>query len=867
MPTGLKGSTLDRNFSEIREICSYHHNGHDRTNSQMLPFVITLPFTILFHMIAFLVTTAYFLLGISRYGGKERTFPDPVVTSIFLSNASITSLWLLGGKAGIVFATLTIFFNQKAYNSLLFKRNFKDFCLSLVWGNLLVVHAKLKTDGTEIALSEKSIGRDIEEGMQQITTESNVGEYKQYSPVPLPPPIRFLPPLLGASSSSSANSLADQKTATPTNVSAVTQQNLLSMRNANAFSLHNDDERIKANKNNESPPESFIDETVSQQSKEALRQLVTMKLAPQNLEKNIGLEKDVDGVKQNKVDIEIKTEEVERSTKSSKKKFFGLSRRMFSSPRNKYNQSKKKCFETQVDDELSVEFVNPSDIHLDIENHPGTIEWRNVIFESTQRFKIKSYTLRKHNWVMNQMHRKTFFVKEYGERRRKLKRKEIKERCKAFHDKQLHLNSQISVILDDLKDLKKNHNNSKSMSDHTRNSFAYKIPSQIKEKPRNLPNMPSTGEENRTHKENYTMSDYNHQTPKKYDAASTANESLVDSSKDSTISTLTQSFILSDYPDDARSSPGEMNIPSDKETIDSSSTFRDAINGLLQCTPWIDNMNMLKEAGSIELIDEKKTARKNDTQINGKQPQYEVSENVRIVVEDKNRKGSSNATRKPYWQNFVEQELKEETSDELIPAVDLLPWKQRKSYPWRSDLQKKKIEKARENRSQSKGAALKQTKRVISIWKKKKRKIEPYQVVLEKKKDSSRNLKTKEKENTDTFCGDDDRHEMVGKHRGLVHDRREIHLEPYDEMLANSHTITQLRCSQNDDPEMNTATELNTATKHTMYTKTPIIDFRRECGAFEGMTGVCSHHPVTEQREDEDFLSDDKLVSTDRVID
>lgn len=862
VPTGLKGSTLDRNFSEIREICSYHHNGNDRINSPVLAFTITLPFTILFHMMAFLVTTAYFLLGLSRYGGTERKIPDPVITSIFLSNAVISSLWLLGGKAGIVFATLTIFFNQKAYNSLLFKRNFKDFCLSLVWGNLLVVNKKLTTGGTEIALSEKSIGCDIEEGMQQITTEPSAGEDKQYSPITLPSPIQFLPPLLGASSSSSANSLADQKAATSTNFSAATQQNFLTMMNDNAFCLHNNDERIKENQNNASPPETSLNETISKQPREALRQLVvTVKPAPQIVENNAVfeavfetvLEKDAEDIEENKVDVEIKTEEVERSTKSSKKNFFGLSRRMFSSPRNKHNQSKKHGYETQGDDELSVEFLNPSDIHLGMENHPGTMEWRNIISESIQRFKIKSYTLRKHNWVMNQMHRKTFFTKEYGERRRKLKRKEIKERCRAFHDKQLHLNSQISVILDDLKDLKNNHNNSKSKSnsDHTRNSLAYNTPSQIKEKPGNFANMPSTREEYRTQKVNYTMSDSNYQAPK-YDAASTAKESLVESFKDSTISTLTQSF---NYPDDARSRPGEINIPSEK-TIDSSSTFREAINGLLQCSPWIDNMNMLKEVGSKEMNDDSKTPRKNDTQTNDKQQQYEFSENVRIVVEDGNQKDSSNAPRKAYWRNFVEEESKAETSNELIPAVDLPPWKRRKSYPWRSDLQKKKTEKARENRSQSKGFALKQTKRVIAIWKKKQRKTEPYQKVglEEKKKDSPRNLKTKENEKTDTFCGDDDRHEVVGNHRAPGENQRDIQLEPYDEIVDNPHFRAHLRSSQNDDPEM------TTATKHTMYTKTTSADFGRECGAFVGIVGVCSHHPVTEQREDEGFLSDRVII-------
>jgi len=825
VPIGLKGSTLDRNFAEIREICGYHHNGHNRTNSQIMPFVITLPFTIVFHMTAFLVTMAYYLLRISKKEGKERIFIDPVIISIFLSNGVITALWLLGGTIGIVFATLSIIFNQKVYNSLLFKKSLKDFCISLVFGNLLVVHEKLTTDVTEIALSEKPVGHDLEQVIKRITEESKAGGDKQYSS------IRYLPPLLGASNSSSTSSLVEQEKATSMNVSTATQQKFHSAINSNTSILRDDDERSETNQNNESPPENFIDEIFSQQSDEVLQYVVTVISGSQKLDANKDLENDVEEVKQNHDDFEVKTLEVERSTKSSKKKFFGLSRRMFSSPRNKYDQSKKNSLQNQIDDELSAEFLNPSDVHLDIENYPGTMEWRNAISESIQRFKIKSYTLRKHNWVMNQMHGKPFFIKENGERRRKLKRKEIKKHCKAFHDKQLHFNSQISGILDDLKDLKKNHNNSKSVSDHTRNGLAKKIPLHINEKADSYPNVSSTGEERMRHKEKYTMSDSNYQAPK-YDAASTTKESLAESSQESTISTLTQSFIFFEHPND-------------RSTIESTSTFRDAINGLLDCTPWIDNINLLKDIGPIknrneghyDMIDVQNTSpRNNGTQKDGKRLQHEDgSENLIEAEDDGNRRGSpTNVKRKPYWHNFVDEkktinpkfnkESKEETSRDFIPAVDLSSGKRRKFYPWRSDLQKKKTEKARENRSQSKDVAFKQ---IISIWKK--RKTEPYQIILQENVIySSQNSKMKEKEKTDKFCKDD-RHEMVENHRCHIDNHREIDLKPYDEVLDDfpthdSYSRTHLRKSRDDDPEM------NTSPKHSIHNKTSTIDYERECG-------------------------------------
>jgi hypothetical protein len=855
VPSALKGATLDRNFEEIRDICGYHHNGHDRTNSQMMQFVITLPFTFTFHMIAFLTTMVYCLLRILKVE-QERKLPDPVAASIFLSNALVTLIWLAGGTAGIIFATLSIIFNQKAYNSLLFKKNLKDFCISLVFGNLFLVHEKLANNATEIPLSEKIAGSDIEQGLQQSTSGSKLGGDTQYTPVSLPPPMRSLPPLLGASSSSSANSSVDQDKATPTSFSAAAQQTYLSVINDNLLRHQNHVGQMKKNRNVESPPDIFVDETASLQSN-ADRQDRQHTKSPNN---------NRDGMSQNKANIGIKTDEVERSAKSSKKRFFGLSRRLFSSPRHKNNQSKENGFENQGDGDLSVEFLNPYDVHLDVENHPGTIGWRNAISESIQRFKIKSYTLRKHNWVMNQMHGRSIFLKENGQRRRKLKRKEIKERCKAFHDKQLEFNSEISGILDDLKDLKKNHNG-KSSSEHTRNI----LPSQGYEKTGSFGNMPSPGKGKRPNKENYTMSDSNYQAPKS-DAASTARESLVESSKESTISTLTQSLCMGeDNHDDAKSSPwiaeiiGELKELNDKET-DSSSTFKEAINGLLECTPWIDNINLLKETRPIEHREKYRhiiTVQNNDPTNNGTHKNGKQTSNERSgsSSKDEDRK----QTRNSFRQNFVDQqlnaeqpsdELEDEISGDLIQEKDSPSWKHRKKYPWRSDLQKKRLEKARENRSRSKEVALKQTKRVISIWKKKKRKSDSYQIVEENMTYSPKNLKSKERKYAEKFCGDDERHEMAESHRD-VDNQREIHAKQHDKILNNSHARNNHITSSRDN-------HMENATIPKQSPKTSSTFYERECDALDGVTGVCPH-TETEQREDVDYLSDVRLISTERI--
>ena len=850
VPTSIKGATVDRNFKEIKDICGFHHNGHYRMNSQVIPFVMTLPFTILFHTIAFLVTTIYYLprklLKLLKMDEVERKLPDPVITSIFLSNALVTSLWILGGTVGMVFATLTIFFNQKAYNSLLFKKNFKDFCLSLVFGNFLVVE-KLPTGATEIALCEKSAEGDLEEGTQKASTELMADEGLQSSRASLPP-IRYLPPLLGASSSSPTNSFDDKEMAIPENYSTAASQRYSSMTNDKIVVIQNGEEQVATNYYKESPMDIFVDETASLHSIDALQHIVTVKPTPENIEIDTGPE--IEKCDQpNKGDIdEIKTEKLGHSKKTSKKRIFGLSRRMFSSPRNKQNRKKEDTTKDHFENDLPVEFLNPTDVHVDMESHPGTVEWKITISESIQRFKIKSYTLRKHNWVMSKMHGKSFFTKGYGHRRRKLKRKEIKEHCKGFHDKQLHVNTQLFGILDDLKDSKKNISHSKSNSitysksnsEHTKFSFT-NLPSSVKGKTKTFRNVMSMGAQSRKRDEYYTMSDANYQTSKS-GGASTGKESLSES-KDSSISTLTQSIYPPEQLDDTRSGLCINGLTG--QPNEDSSSFKDTINGILKCAPWIDNINSLKETASIEETDceqNELTSRqpppgKIDASKSSEERPFDSSENI-LKINTGNPEGGCHITQEPYWQNCV-----------VLPEI-FQQKLQGEKYPWRSDLQKKKIEKAQDDRSQSKEIAVKETKRIIPILKKKKDETDSNEVLEGKLIDSSPKPKTTdEDENRDQPCGDDGL-EMAGNGRYDVDDQR----------LIESFDHRGRRINLTGSPE------INTSPNHSVLKKISGIDFGRECGAFDGVTDACSPFTATEQREDEDFLYGVKLDSTDRIF-
>jgi len=892
-PHGLKGAPLDRNFLEIRNICSYHCNGHDRTFSQFKQFLITLPFTIIYHANAFGVTVLFFIFKISGNGGKRSKLPPPVITSLLLSNILITSFWFLGGTSGMIFSTCTVIFNQKAYDSLLFNRDLKGFCMSLVFGNLVVIQRKLTIGKKEVALSANAPEHDIEIGIQieksvqgDCNSKPTFGKSKVVGETQLPftstpvVSIRSASSQLDGNESLLTNSWIDkspeQNTTPPTNSSTDPPQKNHLATIQNIISFKSDEEPVETNFNNETTPEIFMDESLSQQSGEmTLQYLVTV--MPTRTERSEKTEtksasttkpsrEEPEEIRQKELDVNTKVKEL--STKSSKKKFFGF-QRFFSSPR-KRNSSKRHWPDDEGEDELSVEFLNPSDVHLDKENHPSTMEWQNTIAESVQRFRVKSYSLRKHNWVMNRMYGKSFFIKENGRRRRKLKRKEIKQYCKAFHDKQLLINSQLSGILDDLKDLKKNHtSNSKSNSDHTRNSSVTN-PLEQNEKTNDLSHILAAVDEKL--REKHANSDSNDNAVKSICESSTK-DSDAQSSKESTVSTLTQSLVPFEHghPYENKSIPWipdpTLKFKENESPVDSRS-FGDKINGLLQCGPWIDNMTLLRESGSMqhESEDEHDEADlQNDTprgNNNGglkscmKETGHEDGETPVGLFGSVTEDGIDNVISEAYWRAFVDEKKivkpklnkKNEnpnsspSSGETVdatPAVVLKSRKGRKLYPWTSDLQKKKIEKARESRSQDKEKSIKKTKRIVTIFKKKKN--DPFKVVVEEHTTHSpRTIRNMER-NANESC-QEDRHETVENQR---------HDDMGDEHLregggGNSNFRHNTKSSDSDNPEM------TTRTKQTKRTNTPGVN--READ-------VDPRKTATEQREEEDLLSDVRLMS------
>mmetsp|Transcript_1825 Transcript_1825/g.3824 ORF Transcript_1825/g.3824 Transcript_1825/m.3824 type:complete len:223 (-) Transcript_1825:222-890(-) len=214
-------------------------------------------------------------------------------------------------------------------------------------------------------------------------------------------------------------------------------------------------------------------------------------------------------------------------------------------------------------------------------------------------------------------------------------------------------------------------------------------------------------------------------------------------------------------------------------------------------------------------------------------------------------------------------ELKNEGNDNIsrekaldsVSAVNSPNKRSRKLYPWRSDLQKKRIEKARESRSRNREIAMKQTKRVLSIWKKKKKKTKKHEVVVEETTPRNYgNLRPKEKENTN-LSFQEERQPMADSHKPDDINHREMHcpLLPHDGIvngkqeqdlrIDTSNLGTHLMCYPIDDPEMNISDMKISA----MYSKPLNIDYGTDCDHAFQITEVCS--PImTDQRQDQHFF-------------
>jgi hypothetical protein len=106
----------------------------------MRAVLVSLPFTAFNHFVASLVL----IIDASLKKNKATELqtinpPPPSLWVVFSSNVMVTCMWLAGGPAWMAFAALNLLFNQHLYNSLLFRRGFDEFLLSVFLGNFITI--------------------------------------------------------------------------------------------------------------------------------------------------------------------------------------------------------------------------------------------------------------------------------------------------------------------------------------------------------------------------------------------------------------------------------------------------------------------------------------------------------------------------------------------------------------------------------------------------------------------------------------------------------------------------------------------------------------------------------------------------------
>jgi hypothetical protein len=845
VPRRLKGTKLDENFAEIRDVCAYYCNGSKRTKPQLGAFIISLPFTFIYHANAFSTTFVYYLLGVST---QQSQFPSPVTTSIFISNITLLLLWCFGGKVGFILTTATTIFNQNFYNALLFKRGLRDFMLSFIFGNVLVIQDKRPEDITHTDHAKSNpTAHKIEQGRHSMKGEKSTQDRSEKC-------VSFEND--GHSISTNSNSLVENK------AKEAEPGICVSMVDKPNFQEH------------PSSPQNEGSMSVRQ-----LKHLTTVAAESNN------------------------KEDSDRTKHASMK----LTNNAGDPARESLKETRN---EATKNDNLLQEFLNPSDVHFDLDNHPGTVTFRNAISDAIEKFPMKSYTFRKHNWLMQKLSGRYFFIKEDGKRRRKLGRHEIKKKCKLLHDKQILLRSEIAGILSDLKDLKKNHTTSKSNSDHSRNSRT--IPLEINENFTGIRRTPAVGNIGKIKKG--WMSKVPIAAADSVSLAKDSNvESQVESSKESTISTLTQSNgAFSPDSIGARSTPWiegptdqlrELNEPTPNQD---STHIREAITGLLQYTSWLENLNPLRES-QIEISRDPRSNSKTKHQNLDK---ISSRHNSGIITEEKDEinTGEPEAGKDAYWRSLVDDTTNAKTNkakgrkmssqdqnsgmadDDLFPktinlnrnfkkSIDAVDAKSPNTFPlWRRAFQKVKKQGCA-SAGNIMPANIIVSKRCTSLWRKTKHasvpgpgsqnSVNPVPISPSEKNNDVKVFSINKQGDWVLNLENDERIDSESRdYRGRKkssnqgnYEVRQDQLMPaqkkeYNNILRSIHHQSFLEKWEDDSCSL-THTQSAVSSKHVLLdlirdptAKSPDLCYDSGCNPMEGFTGACVLHNTPSDHDD-----------------
>ena len=173
----VTSESLNERFNDIRDVCGLFYNGDTQHRNQYNAIVVTFPFTMYNHAVTYIISTFCCIVRVIRqwhslcmmklkYNSQRRrkensTLPQNLTVAESLSSqeavpfdehtviiralgitvviAGLSFMRILGGMQFTIFSTAVFLMNQHLYNSLLFRKPFFDFVLSIIFGNLLVI--------------------------------------------------------------------------------------------------------------------------------------------------------------------------------------------------------------------------------------------------------------------------------------------------------------------------------------------------------------------------------------------------------------------------------------------------------------------------------------------------------------------------------------------------------------------------------------------------------------------------------------------------------------------------------------------------------------------------------------------------------
>jgi hypothetical protein len=146
----LQGKATNPEFEQMRDICSLYSHGDTRRRNQTGAVLVSIPFTAFNYFVASLVLVIDICLKKNKDTVSQTINPPaPSLWGVYSSNVMVTCMWLAGGPPWMAFAALNLLFNQHLYNSLLFRRGFDEFLISVVLGNFVAIHHQIAMTQTD----------------------------------------------------------------------------------------------------------------------------------------------------------------------------------------------------------------------------------------------------------------------------------------------------------------------------------------------------------------------------------------------------------------------------------------------------------------------------------------------------------------------------------------------------------------------------------------------------------------------------------------------------------------------------------------------------------------------------------------------